>query len=71
LPFYWPSNSLPTAIAYLRAKAFSGAPYEELQRLRSILARSFDWHSVLTQAVLLPFDGPSFEYLDPALLAAS
>jgi superfamily II DNA or RNA helicase len=65
LPFYWPSNNLPTAIAYLRAKAFSGAPYEELQRLRSILARSFDWHSVLTQAVLLPFDGPSFEFLDP------
>jgi superfamily II DNA or RNA helicase len=66
LPFYWPSNSLPTAIAYLRAKAYSGAPYEELQRLRSILARSFDWHSILTQAVLLPFDGPSFEYLDAA-----
>jgi len=65
LPFYWPSNNLPTAIAYLRAKAYSGAPYEELQRLRSILARSFDWHSVLTQAVLQPFDGPSFEYLDP------
>ena len=65
LPFYWPSNNLPTAIAYLRAKAYSGAPYEELQRLRGILARSFDWHSVLTQAVLQPFDGPSFEYLDP------
>lgn len=64
--YYWPSSSLPATIAYVRAKFFSGTPSEELAAIRQRVARSMDWNSILTQALLLGFDGPSFEYIDPA-----
>jgi hypothetical protein len=63
--YYWPSSSLPTTIAYVRAKFFSGAASEELSVIRQLVARSMDWDIILTQALLLGFDGPSFEYIDP------
>ncbi|MEF8766807.1 MAG: DEAD/DEAH box helicase [Candidatus Accumulibacter phosphatis] len=63
--YYWPSSSLPTTIAYVRAKFFSGTASEELSAIRQLVARSMDWNVILTQALLLGFDGPSFEYIDP------
>jgi hypothetical protein len=41
--YYWPSSSLPTTIAYVRAKFFSGTASEELSAIRQLVARSMDW----------------------------
>ncbi|WP_295488395.1 DEAD/DEAH box helicase [Accumulibacter sp.] len=63
--YYWPTGSLPTTIAYLRARFYSGAPSEELSHLKQVLSRSMDWPQIVVKALLLPFDGPSFEHIEP------
>jgi superfamily II DNA or RNA helicase len=63
--YYWPTGSVPTSIAYVRAKFLSGAPSEDLSHMRSILSRSMDWSAILTEALVLPFDGASFQRIEP------
>ncbi len=62
--YYWSTGSLPTTIAYVRAKYYSGAPSEELWSIRNLVARSIAWDSIVTSALLSGFDGPSFERID-------
>ncbi len=63
--YYWPDGSIPSTIAYVRAKFLSGAPKEELTHIRTTIARSMEWGNVLTKALLLAFDGPSFARIEP------
>ncbi|HRD93610.1 MAG TPA: DEAD/DEAH box helicase [Accumulibacter sp.] len=63
--YYWPTASVPTTIAYVRARFYSGAPSEELSHLKNVLSRSMEWSQIMVKAILLPFDGPSFERIEP------
>ena len=63
--YYWPIGSIPTTIAYVRAKFLSGAPSEELTHIRNSVARSMEWGTVLMRAVLSGFDGESFTRIEP------
>ncbi|MFW5397085.1 MAG: SNF2 family DNA or RNA helicase [Candidatus Accumulibacter regalis] len=63
--YYWPTGSIPTTIAYVRAKFLSGAASEELSHLRSVLGRSLDWNVIVGEAILWPFDGESFQRIEP------
>ncbi|SBT09954.1 Non-specific serine/threonine protein kinase [Candidatus Accumulibacter aalborgensis] len=63
--FYGPMGGIPTTIAYVRAKFFSGAPSDELTQIRNTVARSMEWGPILTRAILFGFDGPSFERIEP------
>ena len=63
--YYWHTGSMAATIAYVRAKFFSGAQHEELVALRQLVGRSMDWNEILTNGLLLAFDGPSFERIDP------
>jgi len=63
--YYWPTASVPTTVAYVRAKFLSGAASEELSHMRMVLSRSMDWSAILGEAVLRPFDGPSFQRIEP------
>lgn len=63
--YYWPTGSIPTTIAYVRAKFYCGAPNAELAHIRSVLSRSMEWPPIVVNALLLPFDGPSFERIEP------
>ena len=61
---YWSTGSMATTVAYVRAKYFSGAPTTELQSIRSAVSRAFNWESIVLQAILPCFDGPSFARID-------
>ena len=50
--FYGPMGGIPTTIAYVRAKFFSGAPSDELTQIRNTVARSMEWCPILTRAIL-------------------
>ncbi|WP_291991911.1 hypothetical protein [Candidatus Accumulibacter sp. ACC003] len=62
---YWPTANLPTAIAYVRARFHSGAPGEELAHVKNVLSRSIEWSTIVIKGILLPFDGPTFEHIEP------
>ncbi|MDD2741351.1 MAG: SNF2-related protein [Rhodocyclaceae bacterium] len=64
LPYYWASGKLPAVIALVRAMLLSGADSEALRPLRSTVESYHDWSSVLTEAVLVPFDAQSFQYIN-------
>lgn len=53
------------AVALLRFALFSGAPAEEVQRLRVSIGRSLDWDEVLAEAALTDFDAVLFERICP------
>lgn len=63
--YYWPIGSIPTTIAYVRAKFLSGAPSEELTHIRNSVARSMEWGTVLMRASCRVFDGESFTRIEP------
>ena len=63
--YYWPTGSVATTIAYVRARFYSGAPGEELSHIRQTLSRSMEWPQLVVKALLLPFDGASFEHIEP------
>jgi hypothetical protein len=62
--YYWSTSSLPTTIAYVRARFYSGAPKEALAVTRNLVAQAVSWDLVLRDAILTGFDGPSFERID-------
>ncbi|EXI67678.1 MAG: ATP-dependent helicase HepA [Candidatus Accumulibacter adjunctus] len=61
---HWNTGNMATTVAYVRAKYFSGAPTTELQSIRNLVSRSFNWESIVLQAILPGFDGPSFARID-------
>jgi superfamily II DNA or RNA helicase len=62
--YYWGTGSIPTTIAYVRAKFFLGAPAAELANIRNQVSQYIGWDSILVNGILLGFDGPSFERID-------
>jgi hypothetical protein len=52
-------------VAFVRAKLFSGATPEEVNRIHDAVGRVMDWNEIVSQAVLPAFDGPSFERICP------
>jgi superfamily II DNA or RNA helicase len=62
--YYWTTSSLPTTIAYVRARFYCGAPKEALTVTRNLVAQTINWDIVLRDAILIGFDGPSFERID-------
>ncbi|EXI82843.1 MAG: ATP-dependent helicase HepA [Candidatus Accumulibacter appositus] len=63
--YSWPTGSVPTTVAYVRAKFLSGAASEELSHIKGLLSRAMDWTVILDQALIRPFDGPSFQGIEP------
>jgi superfamily II DNA or RNA helicase len=53
------------SIALLRAMFLAGAGREEIAPLANVLNEEQNWWQLAAEAVLLPFDGESFERLDP------
>jgi len=53
------------SIALLRAMLLAGAGREEIAPLAEVLNQEQNWWQLAAEAVLLPFDGESFERLDP------
>ncbi|MBK7674208.1 MAG: hypothetical protein IPJ27_05250 [Candidatus Accumulibacter sp.] len=62
--YYWGTGSIPTTIAYVRAKFFLGAPAAELANIRNQVSQFIGWDGILINGVLLGFDGQSFERID-------
>ena len=59
--YYWSGRTQASTVAFVRAKLFSGAAPEELNRIREAVGRTMDWNEIITHAALLGFDGPTFE----------
>jgi superfamily II DNA or RNA helicase len=59
--YYWSGASQASTVAFVRAKLFSGAAPEEVNRIHDAVGRMLDWNEIITQAALLGFDGPTFE----------
>ncbi|MDD3481774.1 DEAD/DEAH box helicase [Azovibrio restrictus] len=53
------------SIALLRAMFLAGAGLDEIAPLAKVLNEEQNWWQLAAEAVLLPFDGESFERLDP------
>ncbi len=53
------------SIALLRAMLLAGAGRDEVVPLAEVLNQEQNWWQLAAEAVLLPFDGESFERLDP------
>lgn len=67
LGYSWASGRLPAVIALVRAMYFTGADAAALIRVKASVEHYYDWSSVLSEAVLLPFDAESFQRVDPVL----
>jgi superfamily II DNA or RNA helicase len=63
--YYSFSGKLSGSIALLRAMLLAGSGREELVPLVNVLNEEQDWWQLAAYAVLLPFDGDSFNRLDP------
>lgn len=53
------------AVARVRFALFSGAPAEQVERLRGSIGRTLDWDEVLAEAALGGFDAVLFERICP------
>jgi hypothetical protein len=58
--YYWGTSSIPTTIAYVRAKFFLGAPAAELANIRNQVSQYIGWDSILTQRHPARFRWPEF-----------